>query len=302
MNRAATRIVMVLSYFICQGFAAAQPAPATRIASVLDFTQNLQTVGDTVAPEALSLPSVENSSLDMMLLPPDETRLRSGANPYISSQLRSDFALREYQRFPYVTQMPDTRRSYVGCLQSPYRPAYFLSRQTEVRRQALYPMIVQSACRYRLSVALLDALVIQESRYQVDALSPVKAYGLAQLMPSTARDLGVNRYSVWGNLDGGARYLRTQLDRFLSPHLALAAYNAGPSRVARLRAVPNIPETQDYVRQVTRMWRMLTHVSVEPTVAIPFAKNENAKNQEQNKAQQGSVSNIRVVTLSEYRR
>src|SRR3546814_8671387 len=74
-------------------------------------------------------------------------------------------------------------------------------------------------------------MIIRESRYRTDALSPKNAFGLTQLMPGTAASLGVNRYSLEDNLRGGARYLRQQLDRFGHYHLALAAYNAGPGRV-----------------------------------------------------------------------
>jgi soluble lytic murein transglycosylase-like protein len=102
-----------------------------------------------------------------------------------------------------------------------------------------------------LSPALLEAVVWQESRWRADARSPAGAIGLTQLMPGTARDLGVDPRDPTANLAGGARYLRQQLDRFNGNiELALAAYNAGPGRVLRARAVPRIPETQNYVRSV----------------------------------------------------
>lgn len=102
-----------------------------------------------------------------------------------------------------------------------------------------------------LSPALLEALVWQESRWQPQARSRAGAMGLAQLMPGTARDLGVDPRDPYANLAGGARYLRQQLDRFDGDiELALAAYNAGPGRVLRARGVPAIRETQSYVRAV----------------------------------------------------
>ena len=102
-----------------------------------------------------------------------------------------------------------------------------------------------------LSPALLEALVWQESRWHAGARSPAGAIGLAQLMPGTARDLGVDPRDPTANLAGGARYLRQQLDRFDGDiELALAAYNAGPGRVMRDRAIPRIRETQQYVRSV----------------------------------------------------
>ena len=103
----------------------------------------------------------------------------------------------------------------------------------------------------QLSPALLEALVWQESRWHSGARSPAGAIGLAQLMPGTARDLGVNPYDPAANLAGGARYLREQLDRFDgNVELALAAYNAGPGRVLKSRQIPNITETRNYVRSI----------------------------------------------------
>lgn len=102
-----------------------------------------------------------------------------------------------------------------------------------------------------LSPALLEALVWQESRWRPEALSPKGAMGLAQLMPGTARDLGVDPRDPFANLAGGARYLRQQLDRFDGDvERALAAYNAGPGRVMRAGGIPRIAETQSYVRSV----------------------------------------------------
>lgn len=88
--------------------------------------------------------------------------------------------------------------------------------------------------RYALPTGLLDALVWTESRYNPLAVSRVGAAGLGQLMPATARELGVsNRFDPMANIDGAARYLRQMLDRFGTVHLALAAYNAGPRAVTR---------------------------------------------------------------------
>ena len=91
---------------------------------------------------------------------------------------------------------------------------------------------------------------MQESRYQSAAVSPKGAFGLAQLMPGMARQLGVDSYSLRDNLRGGARYLKQQVDRFGRYDLALAAYNAGLGRVERRRQVPRIAETQAYVRTI----------------------------------------------------
>ena len=81
-------------------------------------------------------------------------------------------------------------------------------------------------------------------------MSSAGAIGLAQLMPATAAGLGVDPHDPLQNLEGGARYLRQQLDRFGSFELGLAAYNAGPTRVAQAGGVPAIAETQAYVQVV----------------------------------------------------
>jgi soluble lytic murein transglycosylase-like protein len=107
------------------------------------------------------------------------------------------------------------------------------------------------AAKYDVSPSLIEAMVWQESRWRSNARSPVGARGLAQLMPGTARQLGVNPDDPFANLEGGVRYLRQQLDAFDGDvEKALAAYNAGPGRVERAGGVPNIRETQNYVATI----------------------------------------------------
>lgn len=108
----------------------------------------------------------------------------------------------------------------------------------------------QKAEEYGIPEALFLGLVNQESRFNPNAISPAGAIGLGQLMPGTARDLGVDPYDPVQNLDGAARYLRAQLDRFGDPRLALAAYNAGPGAVARYGGIPPYDETQNYVAAI----------------------------------------------------
>ncbi|MBB3033131.1 lytic transglycosylase domain-containing protein [Alteriqipengyuania lutimaris] len=118
--------------------------------------------------------------------------------------------------------------------------------------------VAELSARFDLSPSLIEALVWQESRWRENAVSPVGARGLAQLMPGTARDLGVDPNDPFANLEGGARYLREQLDRFDGDlEKALAAYNAGPGRVIRAGGVPRIRETQLYVAAI--MGRLANH-------------------------------------------
>lgn len=102
-----------------------------------------------------------------------------------------------------------------------------------------------------ISPALLEALIWQESRWRAAAVSPAGARGLTQLMPATARALGVDPHDPVAAIEGGARYLRQQLDRFDGDvERALAAYNAGPGRVIRAGGIPAIAETRAYVAAI----------------------------------------------------
>lgn len=113
--------------------------------------------------------------------------------------------------------------------------------------------LTQAAAAANVSPTLLSALVWQESRWNPQAVSPKGAMGLAQLMPATARDLGVDPANPIANLNGGARYLRYLLDEFDgNVEKALAAYNAGPARVRSAGGVPAIAETRNYVTSIVR--------------------------------------------------
>lgn len=111
--------------------------------------------------------------------------------------------------------------------------------------------IAQAAARqHGIPEDLFLRLVQQESGWNPKAKSHAGAIGLAQLMPFTARKLGVDPWNPSQNLEGGARYLRQQYDRFRSWRLALAAYNAGPEAVAKYNGVPPYKETQGYVKAI----------------------------------------------------
>lgn len=107
-----------------------------------------------------------------------------------------------------------------------------------------------AAVRNGVPEHLFLRLVLQESGWNSGAVSPKGAIGPAQLMPATARALGVEIGDPLQNLAGGARYLRQMFDRFGSWRLALAAYNAGPEAVQKYRGVPPFAETRQYVSAI----------------------------------------------------
>lgn len=144
----------------------------------------------------------------------------------------------------------------------PATPAAAALPTTAQASQPYADLVADAAAAQGLDPKLLHAVIAVESAYQADALSAAPgggAAGLTQLMPQTARELGVqDRFDPTENVFGGAQYLAAQLRRFGDVRLALAAYNAGPSRVARLGRAPDFPETRDYVVMVVDCYLALT--------------------------------------------
>lgn len=116
-------------------------------------------------------------------------------------------------------------------------------------------LVSAAAAREGVDARLVDAIIRTESGYRPDARSRKGAMGLMQLMPATARQYAVrDPYDPTDNINAGTRHLKSLLDRY-ELSLALAAYNAGEAAVERFRGIPPYAETQNYVRQVLRLFR-----------------------------------------------
>jgi soluble lytic murein transglycosylase-like protein len=143
--------------------------------------------------------------------------------------------------------------------------------QDRVLRAMVDREVEHAASKYGVDPKLVHAVIRVESNYNPVAISPKGAQGLMQLIPATARRMGVdNSFNVRENIEGGVRYLRYLLDRFGDHRLALAAYNAGEGAVDRYGTVPPYLETQQYVRRAGKLFNDAQRDSA-PLAAAPEA-------------------------------
>lgn len=139
-----------------------------------------------------------------------------------------------------------------------------VARAAAIPAAAVHEAITVAAGRQLLNRDLLEAVAWRESGFRQTALSPKGAVGVMQIMPATALGLGVDRYDLRQNIEGGAAYLRLMLNRYGGDTaLALAAYNAGPRAVDRYRGVPPFAETQAYVGAILGR---LSQRSIQPVM------------------------------------
>ena len=132
-----------------------------------------------------------------------------------------------------------------------YQPFDYLRVPEGADRGKVMAFVRYYSRRYHVDPDLIRAMVEVESGFALAAVSPKGAEGLMQIMPGTGRDLGlVDPFDGAKNLEAGIRYFKSLLDAFGDTRLALAAYNAGPARVAKAGGVPDIPETRAYVDRV----------------------------------------------------
>ena len=192
--------------------------------------------------------------------PREEVSAPSPTNDgYRLGQTADGFQLIEHGIWEVPPAAPVPAPRLVGSLEDGQRQSWQSAAKSGpngFRRAAYLPHVYAAEAQFGLPTGLLDALIWTESRYNPFAISKAGAAGLGQLMPGTAKELGVaNRFDPLANLSGAARYLRQMLDKFGMVHLALAAYNAGPGAVERAQGIPRNGETPGYVRNVLARWR-----------------------------------------------
>jgi len=165
------------------------------------------------------------------------------------------FELFQHGIWPRNNASPDAGDIYV---EQAAQPITHSPKRSSFREKIYEAAIRKAELRHGIPIGLLQALIWQESRFDPMAISPAGAAGLAQLMPGTARYLGVtNRHDPNASIDGGARYLKEMLGKFGAIHLALAAYNAGPGAVELAKGIPRNRETPGYVRKVISRWKAI---------------------------------------------
>jgi len=180
------------------------------------------------------------------------------ADVYISVDAKGSYVLSNVHR---------PGRHYERVIAEPQLAQSGGSQQAQMNATQPYAELVAAAAEAnQVPAALLHAVIQNESRYNPSALSAKGAAGLMQLMPDTAREMGVgNVYDPQANIQGGARYLKRLLTLFDNDiALAVAAYNAGPDAVlSRGRVIPPFAETQRYVPNVLRQYRRLQGLAVD---------------------------------------
>lgn len=176
---------------------------------------------------------------------------KSAAQNYIASFLLNNST--------NLTNLPGTFNTLSASSETPTIEQYMtdFTRKTDVANffagaETYEAEIAAAAKKYNLSEKLITSVIKQESNFNASATSAAGASGLMQLMPATARYLGVSdRFDPAQNIMGGAKYLRQMLDKFDNDvETALAAYNAGPGNVKKYGGIPPFQETQNYVKKI----------------------------------------------------
>lgn len=139
---------------------------------------------------------------------------------------------------------------------TPVDPVEVITKRKELNFDSLLSLFQEAEAATGVDAKLLEAIAWVESRFDANCVSGAGAQGIMQIMPGTAKDLGItDPYDARQSILGGARYFKQLKEKFGSTELALAAYNAGPSNVEQHKGMPPFPETQAYVKKVMRYWQ-----------------------------------------------
>ena len=140
----------------------------------------------------------------------------------------------------------------VNSIEEQMASVTFDSASKETKKSQLKELISKISKKHGVDEKLVNAVIKQESGYNTKAKSSAGAQGLMQLMPATAKSLGVtDPYNPVQNVDGGVRYLKSMMEKYNgNVVLALAAYNAGPGNVDKYNGVPPFKETQNYLKNI----------------------------------------------------
>jgi hypothetical protein len=196
-------------------------------------------------------------------------RLPSGSQTAHSNPSRGITAYKEASEYLLGSETPDKQSAVcletgtkdraqnksshglINSLKTPV-PTSGKSLRSNINSFEIEKAIHEAAAQYQLSPKLIKGVIKAESNYDANAVSPAGAQGLMQLMPGTARDLGVeNPFDIKQNIDGGVRYLKKMMDLFDgNVRQALSAYNAGPETVKRYNGNVPYSETRQYVNRV----------------------------------------------------
>jgi len=161
------------------------------------------------------------------------------------------------------TDSPEDERYTVFLRKKPLPKPSYATLKNFPQLNAFDDLLLLASKQHGVPFGLLKAICVAESGMKPNAVSKAGAQGLMQLMPATAKSLGVtDSFNPEQNIQGGAKYIATQIRRFRSYPLALAAYNAGPNAVKKHNGIPPYKETQAYVPKVMALWEHFRYQGV----------------------------------------
>lgn len=203
--------------------------------------------------------SIERSDFSVLLSAILENSIKPGENsPETSSLIPAPRSLATPD-YIYNIKTSGTNNIKENILQSVYGQQKYshgtLSKVDKTGSDSLTLMAEVVAEKYGLDPKLLNAVIKTESNFNPEAVSSSGAMGLMQLMPATAKSLGVmNPFNPKENLEGGAKYLKSLIDKYNGNiKKALAAYNAGPGTVDRYNGIPPYKETISYINKINSL-------------------------------------------------